>query len=663
MSAKEPATVNGASGFVVGTAGHVDHGKSALISALTGIHPDRLKEEQERKLSIDLGFAWMNLPSGSQVGFVDVPGHIDFIENMLAGVGGIDAALFVIAADEGVMPQTREHLAILDLLEIDRGVVALTKVDLIHDAEWLDLIEQEARELLRRSSLENAKVYRVSSKTSEGLEALAEALAELSEAREPVNDPAKTRLPIDRSFSISGFGTVVTGTLLGGPLEVGEVVEALPSGHQARIRGLETHSREVERAMPRSRVAVNLSGVSTDKAQRGDLLTVPGSFIPSDVIDVVFRLLPDASGNLKHNQELKMFLGPAQRMARVRMLSGSSIEAGQSGVLQLLLNGQAVTFIGERFILRRPSPTETLGGGVVLDPHPLGRHKLGRKPVIDRLAKLQSDDRAVVLAEWLSGRSALSVDEISRLTGWKESLIQRLLDQLVGERLVRSLGSDQGPAGEPIYLSSLTWDGLVEKIRQVLSRFHTDHPLKPGIPKAELRERLRLGQRLFDEIVKSGSSEGWLTPRGASIGLSSFSIELSEAESQAWTDLLERFERRPYEPPSVSEARDEVGQALYSLMKDRGELVEVSSEIVFHSQDYDHAVRRVLEMIENHGEVTVAEVRDDLNSTRKYILALLESLDASGVTIRVGDVRQKGPKAGRLELPQPPLTTDDHADR
>ncbi|MDY6846460.1 MAG: selenocysteine-specific translation elongation factor, partial [Chloroflexota bacterium] len=305
---------------IIGTAGHVDHGKSTLIKRLTGIDPDRLQQEQDREMSIELGFAWFNLPNGEEIGIIDVPGHRDFIENMLSGIGGIDAALFVVAADEGVMPQTREHLAILDLLQIPAGVVALTKIDLVKEPEWLDLVEVDLSETLAGTVLENAPIVRVSARSGAGIDKLVLAIQGVLEQHPHRPDLGRPRLPVDRVFTLPGFGTIVTGTLMDGQLTVGDPVEVLPSGIEGRVRGLQTHKQAEEKALPGSRTAVNIAGVSRDQIERGNTLVHPGTFKPTKMIDVWCTLLPDVKESLKHNTEVKLFIGAAEVMARVRLL-------------------------------------------------------------------------------------------------------------------------------------------------------------------------------------------------------------------------------------------------------------------------------------------------------------------------------------------------------
>jgi selenocysteine-specific elongation factor len=316
--------------FVIGTAGHVDHGKSTLVEALTGINPDRLREEQEREMTIDLGFAWVDLPGGETIGIVDVPGHRDFIENMLAGVGGIDAALFVIAADEGVMPQTREHLAILDLLEVNGGVIALTKTDLVDDAEWLELVTLDVAETLEDTVLADASIIPVSARTGRGLERLKQALADCLSGRPPRPDKGRPRLPVDRVFTLSGFGTVVTGTLTDGVLESGQTIEVQPGGRTSRIRGLQTHKEKIDRAAPGSRVAINLTGIRKSDLERGQVVTTPGWLRPTVLTDVRYRHLPRSDRPLRHNEEVKLFSGSAETLARTRVLGQERVGDGRS---------------------------------------------------------------------------------------------------------------------------------------------------------------------------------------------------------------------------------------------------------------------------------------------------------------------------------------------
>jgi selenocysteine-specific elongation factor len=429
---------------VIGTAGHVDHGKSTLVQALTGIHPDRLKEEREREMTIDLGFAWLTLPNGEDVGVVDVPGHRDFIENMLAGIGGIDAALFVVAADEGVMPQTREHLSILDILQIQGGVVALTKIDLIDDSDfgrsdWLDLVEDDLGKVLQGTVLEEAPIVRVSARTGEGISTLLQVLEEVLAERPARPDLGRPRLPVDRVFTIAGFGTVVTGTLTDGHLAVGDEINILPVDYRARVRGLQTHKRKEEFAVPGSRTAVNLSGVNVDQIQRGDVLTHPNDYRATRRLDVRFKLLSDVKAPLLHNTETKMFIGSAEVVARVRLLGTEALLPGEEGWLQLELARPVVSVRGDRYILRRPSPGETLGGGFVVDPHPKRRHKRFAEETLSRLESLAKGTPEDVLLQTLLSMGAAPLQEVIAQSNLDETVARNAAQELHRSGLLVSL--------------------------------------------------------------------------------------------------------------------------------------------------------------------------------------------------------------------------------
>src|ERR1700737_4830857 len=384
-----------AGSFVVGTAGHIDHGKSTLVKALTQIDPDRLEEEKRRGMTIDLGFAYLQLPSGRRVGIVDVPGHQRFLKNMLAGGHGMDAVLLVIAADEGPMPQTREHLAIIDLLEIDRGLVVLTKVDLVAD-DWLALVREDVAGLLRGTSLQRAPIISVSSTTGQGLDQLRAALdAELAEAT-PRPDVGRPRLPVDRSFAMSGFGTVVTGTLVGGALRQGAEVAVLPAGKRVRIRGLQQHNQSVEEARPGSRTAVNLSGLTHSEVRRGYVLAVPGTLAGSRRLDARLVVLPDAGQPLRHRQQLVMYHETAEVMVELSLLEGEEVQPGQTALAQLFAAGPVVAMDGDRFILRVPSPPATVAGGLIIDRAPR-RHRRRDPAVLKDLALREHADPATAV--------------------------------------------------------------------------------------------------------------------------------------------------------------------------------------------------------------------------------------------------------------------------
>ncbi len=632
---------------VIGTAGHVDHGKSTLIAALTGIHPDRLKEEQAREMTIELGFGWLTLPNGEEIGIVDVPGHRDFIENMLSGIGGIDAALLVIAADEGVMPQTKEHLAILDLLQIPAGLIVLTKIDLASDitpdgsSEWLDLIETDIRAAVKDTVMQDAPILRVSAKTKTGLDKLIEALARLLEEKPARMDLGRPRLPIDRVFTMSGFGTVVTGTLSDGHLAIGEEVEILPSRQNGRIRGLQTHKKKEDIAIPGSRTAVNISGVTTEQIQRGEVLTHPGQYQPTRRLDAHLRLLKDTSSSLKHSSEVKLFVGASETVANLRLLGAEELKPGEEGWIQLELRNEVVAVRGDRYILRRPSPGETLGGGVIVDHQPKGRHKRSDSNVLKSLASLSQGSPSDVLLEAALALNAASIKEIvsrSRLDSSNaEIALKELLD--AGSLVPLETGT-LTITSDTLVIAFPNWSVLSSKAIQTVESYHKNYPLRRGIPREELKSRLKLQPRVFNAIITSLGIRHSLIESGSFVSLPTHEIKFDSGQQAKVQGLMRKFDQNPFGPPSVKECQAEVGEEVFNALVESRELILVSQDVVFRKRDYDVIVEKIRDAIQQKGQVTLAEVRDMLDTTRKYVQALLEHLDSIGITIRDGDYRK-----------------------
>ena len=464
---------------VIGTAGHVDHGKSTLIEALTGIHPDRLKEEREREMTIVLGFSWLTLSGGEEIGIVDVPGHRDFIENMLSGIGGIDAALFVVAADEGVMPQTREHLAILDLLQIQGGVVAITKTDLVEDPEWLDLVEAEIADVLAGTVLESAPLVRVSAKNGVGIEELKQTIAVILAAKSPRPDYGRPRMSIDRAFTISGFGTVVTGTLLDGELHIGDEIVILSQQLPGRIRGLQTHKHKTSTAVPGSRTAINISGVDVDQINRGDVVAYPKTYRPTRRLDMHFRLLQDASGPVKHDMDAKLFIGASEVVARIRLLGTDILKPGEIGWLQLELARPIVAIRGDHFILRRPSPGETLGGGSVVDPNPQTRHKRFDQSVISRLEILAAGDPADIMLQTITTLGIIPINEAIVRSNLEPEIAKISLQKIIDNEWVILLDPKANAVSHSSLIVTKTfWDRISTKVEDEINKYLKLFPLK-----------------------------------------------------------------------------------------------------------------------------------------------------------------------------------------
>ncbi len=626
---------------VLGTAGHVDHGKSTLVQALTGMNPDRLREEQERQMTIDLGFAWMTLPGGEAVGIVDVPGHRDFIENMLAGVGGIDAVLLVVAADEGVMPQTREHLAILDLLGVREGVVALAKIDLV-EREWLELVAEDVRAVLSATSLAEAPLVPVSAKTGEGLQELILELERILGRAGKRQSYGRPRLPVDRSFTISGFGTVVTGTLMDGEFRVGDEVEILPARRKARIRGLQTHRKDVRIAVPGSRVAVNLSGVRTADIRRGDVLAAPESYQATNMLDSRLRLLSDAEQGLEHNREVKIFLGAAQRTGRVRLLGVDRLRPGEQGWIQIVLNEPLVAHRGDRFILRRPSPPATIGGGIVADPHPLRRHRRRDVDIIRRLEALLADRPEETLLAILGQKGLIPRKDAAREAGIPAETAEWTIGSLIDAGRIVEIGTSD------VYLADVaTWNRVREAVIGIIKDFHGRFPLRGGIPLEELRSRTRLPGRVAEAAITTLEAEGVILRQGKNAALKEHTRALSKDEENRVRRLLGDFRSQAYSPPSRKESEAMVGEEVLAYLIDTGELIAVSEDVLFARDVYEEMVAAIIERIGEEGSLTVAQVRDQFATTRKYALALMEHLDQIGITVREGDARRLGPKAGR----------------
>lgn len=628
---------------VIGTAGHVDHGKSTLIEALTGYHPDRLKEEREREMTIDLGFAWLDLPAGEPIGIVDVPGHRDFIGNMLAGIGGIDAALFVVAADEGVMPQTREHLAILDILQIFGGVIALTKIDMVSDLEWLDLVEEEVRGVVSGTVLKDAPIVRVSARNGTGLKELLIALEAVLQEKPPRQDLGRPRLPVDRVFSISGFGTVVTGTMNDGHLRVGDEVEILPEGTRGRIRGLQTHKEKEDIAIPGSRTAVNISGVGIDDIERGNVVAHPGDYQPTRRMDLKFRLLADLSQALRHNTEVKLFIGSAQVLGRARILGQEEIQPGHMGWLQLETRDPVVAMRGDRYILRRPSPGETLGGGSVVDPHPKGRHKRFTSGIVERLEMLSAGEPEDIYLQTLAALQVAPLRTVTQKSNLESSPAQEAFEKLYSKGdiiLLEAQGGSLSVNSDILITTRGYWDQISATTLAAVSNYHQSNPLRRGMPKEELKSKLKVTPRLFSGMVAKLKQENQIEEEGPILRLPSHAIKFSPQQEENINNLLHQFSLSPYSPPPIKESKTVVGEDVYQAMIDLEILVPVSPEVVFKKEDYDQMVGEIKTLLSKEGTISAAQVRDHFNTSRRYALALLEHLDDIGLTIRTGDVRR-----------------------
>jgi len=614
---------------ILGTAGHIDHGKSQLVKALTGVDPDRLKEEKERGITIDLGFADLEYPDGLSIGIVDVPGHERLVRNMLAGAGGIDIVLLVIAADEGVMPQSREHLHICDLLRIKSGLIVITKLDLV-ERDWVELVKEEAKDFVKGTFLEGADIVAVSSKTGENLDLLKEKIRELALKIEPKPSEGLLRLPVDRVFTLKGFGTVVTGTAVSGSLGLEEQVEILPSGITTKVRGLQSHGRPMQEILAGQRGAVNLQGVEKEELKRGDTLVSPGRFSPTHSLDAKVELLSGAPP-LKNRSLVHFHLGTSETVARVVLYGRDALEPGAGCYAQFRLRSPVVAQSGDRYIVRRFSPLETIGGGEVLDPSPLKRRKMEAAEDLEVFEGGSLAEKIAVKVKRLS----LKGMSVAAVEGWVRAevpAVRKAVGDLVkGGVLVRF--EDTLFHREAVGL-------FKDEITRMLGEFHRKNPLRAGMPKEELRARMKVEPRIFTHLVSSISE---LVSEKDLLRLRAFSVSLSEDDKER---VLAALREKGFQAPTKAELSSELSMGdrritdILKLMADEGSVRRINDSVYMSMDAYE----RMLGILKGHfsrkAEMTVAEFRDMLGTTRKYALPLLEYLDSNRITLRVGDVRK-----------------------
>ena len=624
--------------YIIGTAGHVDHGKSTLITALTGTNPDRLKEEKVREMTIELGFASLRLPGEEEIGIIDVPGHRDFIGNMLAGIGGIDAVLLVIAADEGISAQTREHLSILDLLEIDRGVVALTKTDLVTDPEWLELVEMDIRELLSSTTLSEATIVPVSAKTGAGVPQLLEALEMALVGIPDRKNLGKPRLPVDRVFTLTGFGTVVTGTLLDGSFALGDEVVCLPGGKTGRIRGLQNHHHKLQKIEPGYRAAVNIVNLNYQDIVRGDVIAHTGDYKPTRFLDADFRLLSESPFAIKHNMQVKLFIGSTETTATLRLLGTNRLDPGDRAFIQLRPDHPVVAAKGDRFILRMPSPSETLGGGVVLDPDPQLAYKRFNQSNLERMDKMLSASTQELVSQIIENQKTSSFQNLEAKSALpKEQLFEVLANlQEDGQIVLLQPGNN---FTKTTFMSHTYWEEISQKSKYTLNTYHHSYPFKAGMPREEFKSSLGLSQALFDPVLSLLADAKLLIAKGSLVWAIDHLVVLTQTQEQTVAPVLADFKANPFSPPDKNQVLLVIGPDLLEGLISSGRLVAVSDSVLFSPDAIAEMQTWVNETIQKNGEVSLAQLRDRFKTSRKYAAAVLEYFDSIGFTYRKGDVR------------------------
>ena len=637
---------------VLSTAGHVDHGKSALVQALTGTDPDRLAEEKRRGLTIELGYAFLDSDPpdpARRTGLVDVPGHLDFIRNMLAGLSGIDAALLVVAADDGVMPQTREHLAILDLLRVPACLPVLSKVDGVDDPEWLELVELDLADHLAQTRYADTEILRVSAHDGTGLDNLRRAMFALPERNPEAVLDQPARLHVDRVFVRSGFGTVVTGTLSAGTLELGQTIGLQPSGLSGRIRGLQSYHETKDRCVAGARVAVNISGISHGDVQRGDTLCAGGAMVPSRLADVSVELLPDAFKGLEHNLDIMLFHGTTETIARVRLIGSQAIEPGGSGYCQLVLSEPMVLDAGDRFIIRLPSPSVTLGGGEVLDPAPERHWKRFHTGSLERFRVLDTDDFKLRLDYQIRTRPLSSQAELLAHAGTETTLWCRHLEKEIADGRVWSLEG----SGGPWLVSERTARQWRDFAEATLGDWHRVWPLRPGQPRGEFLAQLTGWMRRRHQVSASSlqlnaavavwHAEGRIAAEGDIVRLPGHAVAYSPAQARLVDELMQTLQAAGFLPPNKGDVLQllEDDRELLDHLLVSGRCVALDQDVVFLASVHRQAQEAVLRLLDELGSVTMAQVRDRLPTSRKYAQALLERMDQDQLTRRDGNLRTR----------------------
>jgi selenocysteine-specific elongation factor len=628
--------------FIIGTAGHIDHGKTSLIKALTGQDTDRLKEEKERGISIDLGFAHLDLPDGTSAGIIDVPGHERFIKNMLAGAHGIDLVLFTVAADDGVMPQTEEHLDIVHLLGIKMAIFVITKADLIPPARVAE-VEEEIDILTLGTALDSSPKIAVSSVTGQGVEELKQLISNTLRSRAQIAPNGYFRLPVDRAFVLQGHGVVVTGTALSGEIKVGEPVRCLPGDHLFRIRSLQVHGRSVETAGWGQRVAMNLTGPERASIERGQVICHDKLSLTSDRFDAFLEVRPAAAKGLKNHQRVRIHMGTAERLAKIVLLGGQDkLAAKQSAYCQIRLSEPLLVMRGDHFIARDETAQRTLGGGVVVHPW-ARRHKRREEHLLTRLKLLHNGTFTDVVENFLgeSAAFALPIEDIYQFLNLREDEARQRVDEI---KSLRALNAE----GDKIYTTETKWNQLKARLVETLKAFHASHPLLPGMDMEELRGKLafELSPKIFRVVLDRFINEKLIVKEENLLRLTGHRLQLGGQEKGLMDKITKLLGEQPLAPPDLKEVEKQAGvprnrlNEIIRLLEREGAVVRVTTDMYFLAGSIAQLRQTLTKHLIENGEMTAAAFRDLIGSSRKYTIPLLEFFDRDGLTIRIGDIRR-----------------------
>ena len=629
--------------IILGTAGHIDHGKTSLIKAVTGVNTDRLKEEKRRGITIELGFASLDLPGGQKLGVVDVPGHEKFVKNMVAGATGIDIVVMVIAADEGIMPQTREHMEICTLLDIQHGLVALTKVDLV-DEEWLEMVRDEVDGFTRNTFLEDAPVIPVSSTTGDGLTDLIQALEKISGPITPRVTSGLFRLPVDRVFTMKGFGTVITGTLISGNVKMGDQIMIYPSGITSKVRGIQVHGDSVDAAQAGMRTAINFQGLDKEMVHRGDLLAAPDTLAPSHMVDVTLNYLSGNPKKLKNRTRVRFHSGTSEIMGLVVLLDRSELNPGETALVQIRLESPVSLIRDDRFVLRSYSPVRTIGGGRIINPVPT-KHKPNKPNVMDHLSALTSDDVEQVLQELIqaAGYQGIRHQHLRIMVNLPEKQLDKLLQSMLSQKSVIRIDKETHTL-----LHQKVFTEIQTAIQTCISTYHQTHPLKPGIPKEELKSKLPqpIGAKTFLIAMQNLAKEKTIILEEDIVFMADHKVTLAVDQEDLKNKILSAYLDGRLSPPYFKEIRqnleapEKTAKEVLSLLINEGALVKIKEDLYYHREHLDELRNKLVQFLTANEEITTPQFKDMTGASRKYVIPLIEHFDSVQLTIRIGDIRK-----------------------
>ncbi len=629
--------------IILGTAGHIDHGKTSLIKAATGINTDRLKEEKQRGITIELGFAYLDLPSGQHLGIVDVPGHEKFVKNMVAGATGIDIVAMVIAADEGVMPQTREHMEICTLLGIQYGLVVLTKTDLV-DEEWLELVIEDIRDFVQGTFLENSPIVPVSSTNGAGMEDFIKTLDELSTAI-PKRPPSSIfRLPVDRVFTMKGFGTVITGTLISGQVEVGDTIMLYPSGITSKVRGIQVHNSSVNKAEVGMRTAVNFQGLEKASVNRGDVLSNPDALKSSYMLDVSFDYLKSNKKPIKNRTRVRFHTGTNEVLGILVLLEKDELLPGETAVAQLRIDAPVALIKDDRFVIRSYSPVRTIGGGTILNPIPK-KHKQFKPDVIDGLKGLMDQPPEDIISYHIdeAGYRGVTHSDLKIMTSLHEKELQKIMQSLMSNRTVILADRES-----QTYIHQKSFEKFKNETSHYLADYHTANPLKTGMPKEELKSKFSAyqGPKVFNLMLNQMVKDNEIVSEENTVRLASHKVSLGMDQVDIKKKIIDIYEKNGLTPPYFKELKKDLAveaplaKDVLVLLVDEGEIVKVKEDLYFHAAAVKGLQQRLIDFLKSHGELTTPQFKEMTGVSRKYLIPLIEYFDAQNVTIRVGDIRK-----------------------